>query len=155
MEFITKSAEETKEVAAKIIKEINGVKKERAGALVLALKGDLGAGKTTFAQGLAKELGIKEKILSPTFVIMKHFNILAFKHFNNFYHMDCYRLENAADMSGLGFEEILKNPANLAVIEWAEKIEEILPADTIWLEFEHSGGDKRKITVSLKNAEYR
>lgn len=148
MEFITKSAEETKKLAAKIIKEISKVNKKRGGALVLVLKGELGAGKTTFAQGLAQALGIKEKILSPTFVIMKRFHVSSFKfQVSNFYHIDCYRLENASDLGGLGIEEILGNPENLVAMEWPERIKEILPPDTVWIKFKHIGRDERKMIV--------
>lgn len=116
------------------------------GALVLALQGELGAGKTTFIQGLAQALGIKEKILSPTFVLMKRFTIYDLR-FTNLYHIDAYRLSGASDVKDLGLEEILKDKNNLVVIEWAERVKEILPKDTVWLEFEHGGEDNRKITI--------
>jgi len=116
MEFITNSAKETQAAAKKIMKKL--ASQPRRGALVLALSGELGAGKTTFIQGLAPALGIKEKVLSPTFVIMKHFK--------NLYHIDCYRLSGAKDLKGLDFEKIIKNPKNIVVIEWAEKIKSAL-----------------------------
>ena len=147
MEFITASAAETQKLAADLIKKLAAKTTRGALVLVLGLVGELGAGKTTFIQGLAKALGVKERVLSPTFVLMKHFNILAFKHFNNFYHIDCYRVNNPQEMETLGFREILKNPENLVVVEWAEKIRKILPADTVWIEFEHLGEDKRKIKI--------
>ena len=137
MEFITHSAKETKKLAVRLIKDFIGAK--RKNALVFGLSGELGAGKTTFIQGLAKALGVKERILSPTFVIMKHFN--------NFYHIDCYRINKPAELKELDLEEILKNPKNIIVIEWAEKVKSILPMETIWLEFEHLGKDKRKIKI--------
>jgi len=148
MEYLTNSAEGTKTAAKKII--IKLLKRPHQGALVLVLVGELGAGKTTFVQGLAKTLGVKEKILSPTFVIQKRFMIydLRFKNkFKNLYHLDCYRIENAKNLAGLGLEEILKDKKNLVVIEWAERVANILPADTVWLNFQHKGGDKRKITI--------
>lgn len=145
MEFITISARETQKLAADLIKQLS--KKKVKGALILGLVGELGAGKTTFIQGMAKALKIKERILSPTFVIMKHFNILTFKHFNYFYHIDCYRIEEAKELLTLGLKEIIKDPKNLVVIEWAEKIKKILPKDTVWIEFGHLGSDKRKIEI--------
>ena len=83
-------------------------------------------------------------------MIQKRFMIydLRFKNkFKNLYHLDCYRIENAKNLAGLGLEEILKDKKNLVVIEWAERVANILPADTVWLNFQHKGGDKRKITI--------
>jgi len=155
MDFITKNTGETQLLSGKILKELMAQRRRVAseasftrGALVLALQGELGAGKTTFIQGLAQALGIKEKILSPTFVIMKHFNILRSGDFKDFYHMDCYRLEGGKDLEAFNFKEILKNKNNLVVIEWAERVKDILPEDTIWLEFEHGGEDIRKILMT-------
>ncbi len=145
MKFITKNFKETQQLAGQLIKKL--IEMPHSGALVLAFKGDLGAGKTTFIQGLGKALGVKEKILSPTFVIMKHFNILTSKHFNSLYHIDCYRLDDEKDLVELGFEEILKNENNLVVIEWAERIKKALPRDTVWMEFEHGGEDERRIRI--------
>ena len=146
MDFLTQRVGETQQLAGKILKEIAG--RQGNGALVLALEGELGAGKTAFTQGLAKALGVKEKVLSPTFVIMKHFNKLTNKQFNNFFHLDCYRIEKAKDLAGLGLERILKDKNNLVVIEWAERIRDILPADAVWIKFEHRGKDKRRIRIS-------
>ena len=147
MEFISQSAEETQKIAADLVKKL--MAKKTRGALVLGLQGELGAGKTTFIQGLAKAIGIKDRVLSPTFVLMKHFNISTFEHFNSLYHIDCYRIEKPQDTEVLGFRDILKNPENLVVIEWAEKIKNILPADTVWLEFEHLGEDKRGVQLKM------
>ena len=145
MDFITKNSEETQQLARQLAKQL--IKMPHGGALVLALEGDLGAGKTTFIQGLGRALGIKEKILSPTFVIMKHFNISAGGHFDNFYHLDCYRIEGADDLEVLNFKEIISEQKNLVVIEWAERIKKALPPDTVWLEFKHKGNDLRGIKM--------
>ena len=157
MQFITKNTQETQKLVGKIIKKL--VKAPRQGALVLALQGELGAGKTTFVQGLAQALGVKEKVVSPTFVIMKRFTIydlcpstsLGVK-FTNFYHIDAYRLTGAEDTKELDLGEILKDKNNLVAIEWAERIAGILPADTIWLDFQHKGGDKREIKLKVKKS---
>ena len=144
MEFITNSAKETQKKAAELIKKL--VNKKLGGALVLGLVGELGAGKTTFIQGLAKTLKIKERILSPTFVIMKRFAI-GDKPFANFYHIDCYRIENPKELTALGFKEIIKDPKNLIVIEWAEKVKSLISKDAVWVEFEWMGEEERKIMV--------
>ncbi len=146
MEFITRSPQETQEIAKNIIKKLP--QKKFQSAAVLALEGELGAGKTTFVQGLAKALKIKERVLSPTFVIMRRFMIYDLR-FKNFYHIDCYRIEDVAELKELGLEEILKNPENLVVIEWAEKIASILPVGTIWLNFKHKGDDVREIKLKI------
>jgi len=147
MEFITAGAGETHQLAGKILKEVSG--RRFQGALVLALEGELGAGKTVFAQGLGKAIGVKEKILSPTFVIMRHFNIKTFKHFSDLYYLDCYRLESAKDLNFFNFKEILKDKNNLVVIEWAERVTDILPKDAVWIKFEHGGGNKRRVKIRI------
>ena len=119
---------------------------KRQGALVLALQGELGSGKTTFVQGLAKELNLKEKVLSPTFVIMKRF-ATGDPRWANLYHLDCYRIGNAKDLDFFNFKEILADKNNLVVIEWAERVKDILPKDAVWIKFEHGGEDKRRIKI--------
>ncbi|OGZ32977.1 MAG: tRNA (adenosine(37)-N6)-threonylcarbamoyltransferase complex ATPase subunit type 1 TsaE [Candidatus Portnoybacteria bacterium RBG_13_41_18] len=147
--FLTKSAEETQKVAGQILKDVLSVK-NRKNAAVLALEGELGAGKTTFVQGLAKAMGIKEKITSPTFVILKRFTIydLRFKsEFENIFHIDCYRLDKPDELAELGFEEVLKDQKNLIVIEWADKVKSIIPKDAVWVKFEWVDENKRKIQI--------
>lgn len=125
----TKSANETKKVAKLLAKDVLKSRPKMAKGLVLAFSGDLGSGKTTFIQGFLKGLGVKNKVTSPTFVIMKHY-----KHA---YHIDCYRLRKPAELIDIGFKELLNKPKSIFLIEWAEKIKRILPKDTIWLEFRH------------------
>lgn len=122
--YKTNNSFETQDLGKKIAKEIllSQTKKE---AIVLWLKGNLGSGKTTFLQGFAKGLGIKEKILSPTFVVMKRFE-LKNKQYKNFYHIDLYRLKNKNEIKGLKIDEIIKDSKNIVAIEWPEKIKKIL-----------------------------
>ena len=136
--FISKSTEETQKIAKLLAEEILKAPLKKK-ARVLALTGNLGGGKTTFLQGFAQEMGIKEKINSPTFVIMKRFK--------NFYHFDCYRIQKQKDILDLGFEKIINNPKNIVAIEWADKIKKIIPKDTLWIKFEHLGGNKRRIMI--------
>jgi tRNA threonylcarbamoyladenosine biosynthesis protein TsaE len=142
MEFLTKSPSQTKKRALALAKEI--LRNHFEKAFVLALSGDLGGGKTTFIQGLAKGLGIREKVLSPTFVIMKRFSIDK-GQFRNFYHIDCYRIKYPKEMLDLGFEEIISDPENIVAIEWAERIRNLLPKNALKMEFEFKGKTKRKI----------
>ncbi len=117
-------------------------------ALVVALVGDLGAGKTTFVQHLGKVLGVEEKILSPTFVILKKFSPKE-SSFNTLYHIDCYRTEKPEELLKLNFEEIISDPNNLVIIEWADKIKSILPNHYLKLNFEVTGKGKRKIKTEI------
>lgn len=145
MEIIAKSANETKKVAALLAKKIKE-KTQPKQALIVALEGSLGSGKTTFTQGLAKGLGIKENVLSPTFVIQKDF-LLSLKNFRNFYHIDAYRLRNPQELLELGFGDLIKNQGNLIVIEWADKIKKILPKHIMKIKFFNLGKNQRKISI--------
>jgi len=142
--FLSKKAADTQKFAGELIKKLLKNKPGKK-ALVLALVGELGAGKTTFVQGLAKALAVKEKITSPTFVIIKRFNLLACKHFSNLFHVDCYRLNGPKELTSLNFKEIISRPENIVVIEWAEKIKSLLPKEVIWLKFEWGKKGERKI----------
>lgn len=126
--IITSSSEETKQLASGLAKKFTGG--------IIALIGELGAGKTVFAQGFAKGLDIKEKIISPTFIIIRQYP-------TNFYHIDLYRVENFQE---LGFEEILANPNKIVLIEWAEKLKN-LPKNSIKITIEKLEGNKRLITI--------
>ncbi len=135
--YETHSENETKKLAQ------NFAGKYKKG--VIALTGDLGAGKTTFVQGFAKGLGIKEKIISPTFVLIRQHKIPKSKY--TLYHVDLYRLKNIDDLKMLGLEEILSNPNNVVLIEWAEKAAKLLPKNTVWIKFEVIDGNKREIVI--------
>ena len=142
---ITNNSFETVLFGEKIAKQVLKNTKNKK-AQILALYGDLGAGKTTFLQGFAKGLGVKEHILSPTFVIFKKFKIQD-SSFNLFYHIDCYRLKDSKDLLGLGFEEFSSNPKNIIAIEWSEIIEDILPKDKTSIRFKFEDEKRRIITI--------
>jgi tRNA threonylcarbamoyladenosine biosynthesis protein TsaE len=119
---------------------------------VICLYGNLGSGKTTFTQGLADGLGIKNRIISPTFVIARCYEIK--KHeleILNFYHIDLYRIECEKDIENLGIVEILENINNIVVIEWAEKLKKYLPKKRIDIEFSYEKNDSRKIVIRSSN----
>ena len=121
------------------------------GAVVLALMGDLGSGKTTFAQGFAKALGIKEKVKSPTFIIFRKWKMEGGRwkeRFKHFHHFDVYRIHGEKEILNLGWEEIIKDPANIILVEWADKIEKILPKNRVKINFKHLKGDKREIRIT-------
>lgn len=137
--IITNSAQETKKLAASIAKDL----RQEGG--VVALSGELGAGKTTFVQGFAKELGIKEKIISPTFVLVRQHQIPKTKRV--LYHIDLYRLDDPRSILQLGIGELVNNQ-NIILIEWAEKMGDLLPKNAISIKIDKSkGGNKRIITT--------
>jgi len=138
MELVTKSAEETKNFGKEVASNLEGGE-------VFALSGELGSGKTTFVQGFAEGLGIKGRIISPTFILMRKYGAGD----KDFYHIDLYRLEGNVEneVINLGLSDIWTKPENIVVIEWAEKIEKIIPKSAKWIKFENLGGEKRKITI--------
>lgn len=149
--YTTKSAFQTKRIGMKLAKTILGVKnKSRKEAIIIILKGDLGGGKTTFCQGFANGLGIRERILSPTFVILKKF-LLSVPYYRFFYHIDCYRIRDIKELSIFGFEEIINNPNNIVAIEWGDIIKSIIPNNSILVEFDFINRDIREIRLKLPN----
>lgn len=143
--IITRSAKGTMALGKKIAQ---GLIKQgpRGGASVLALRGDLGSGKTTFTQGLAEGLGVEDRIISPTFVLMKKFK-LPTSNYKLFYHFDCYRLQKPEEILQLGWREILADPKNIVAIEWPEKIKKFLPKETICLNFKFINKNQREIKI--------
>jgi tRNA threonylcarbamoyladenosine biosynthesis protein TsaE len=136
-EYITNSFEETQLLGEKFAKNLKG------GDFV-AFYGDLGSGKTTFIQGLAKGLGVKRRIISPTFIIVRHYEISG----GNFYHVDLYRTETKHDLLGVGLDQIIKDENNIVALEWAEKMGEILPNKRSEINCEYlQENNKRKITI--------
>lgn len=140
MEITTKNAEETKNLGKNFGAGLKGGE-------VLALSGDLGAGKTTFVQGLAEGLGITDRVMSPTFLLMREHSLPKFG--GKLYHIDLYRLENNVDqeIENLGIIDYWEKPENIVVIEWAEKAKSVLPPSTTWITFENISDNERIITV--------
>ncbi|MFA5127010.1 MAG: tRNA (adenosine(37)-N6)-threonylcarbamoyltransferase complex ATPase subunit type 1 TsaE [Patescibacteria group bacterium] len=139
IEYISKSVKETESIAAQLAKDLRGGE-------VIALSGNLGAGKTVLVRGLAKALGLKDNINSPTFVLLKVYN-LKYKKIKRFIHVDCYRLEGQEDLHDIGLGDYLSDPENLVVIEWADRIKN-LPANAIRVSLDHIANDQRRIQIS-------
>lgn len=108
------------------------------GATVVALNGDLGAGKTTLVKALAAELGITEVVTSPTFTIMKRYEAKEGAPFPTLYHLDVYRIDDVSELAPLRFNELLTLDNTLICIEWAEKITSLLPPHTITITLMHA-----------------
>ncbi len=138
MEIISKSSEQTQKIAQELASNLQGGE-------ILCFSGELGAGKTTFIQGLAKGLEIKENLTSPTFVIFKKYQA---KNNLEFYHFDLYRIQDPQEILDLGFTEIINNKKNITAIEWSEKIKDQIPLkNVIYIKLEYLDKDQRKITI--------
>lgn len=149
--FVSKSPRETQKIGRQFAAAGFTKNKRSPNSLVIGLEGDLGAGKTNFAKGLAKGLGVKEGIASPTFVILKKYAIrekaimqAGFKHF---YHIDAYRISSAKEMEVMDFRRIIGDPSNIVAIEWAEHIVDAIPQNALTAKFEYTGKSSRKIVI--------
>ncbi len=120
------------------------------GATVLALHGDLGSGKTTFVQALAHELGVTDVPISPTFVIQKYYPLKE-QEFARLVHIDAYRLDDAQQLSVLGWKDIVADPSQLIAIEWPEHVSEALPDDAQHIYFTYIDEDTRSIVYGKTN----
>ncbi len=136
-----------RELAKKILKSGRSKK-----AVIVALSGELGAGKTTFTQGFGAGLGIRSKIQSPTFILMRNTKLsqLSNSKFVNFVHIDAYRAD-AKDFLKLGFRKIAADPKNIILIEWAERLKKILPKSAIWLKLGH-GKKENERRIEIKSS---
>jgi len=114
-------------------------------ATVLGLRGDLGAGKTTFTQVLAQELGVEESVTSPTFVIEKIYPLATGYHFRRLIHLDAYRLATPTELEPLGWSGQLADRDNLIVIEWPERLAALLPPETLIINFKPIKNDTREV----------
>jgi len=139
MKYITRSVKETKELAKELVKSL------KAGQ-VIGLSGDLGAGKTAFTQGLARALGVKSIVNSPTFVLMKVYEA-RHRAIKTLVHIDAYRLDEGSNLEALGIEEYMADPQTLVVVEWVEKIKKIMPKGVKYYNFKVLSEDQREIVV--------
>jgi tRNA threonylcarbamoyladenosine biosynthesis protein TsaE len=134
--FISASAAETEAAGARLAGKIQP-------GDVLALVGDLGAGKTQFVKGLAKGLGSKEVVTSPTFTLVHEYQGSRLP----IYHFDFYRIESLAALRAIGFDEIVFGKG-VSVIEWADRFAEAIPPQGRWIKFEIVSEDQRRIDLS-------
>ncbi len=130
--IITKNAKQTMEVAKKYAKGLTG------GDVVL-LQGEMGVGKTVFAKGVAKGLGIDGEITSPTYAYMNDYD-------GKLYHYDCYRLSSGEDAEALGLTDYFYGNG-VCLIEWSDNIKDVLPKNCKVVRIEKTGENERKITL--------
>jgi tRNA threonylcarbamoyladenosine biosynthesis protein TsaE len=124
METVFASVAETEAEGARFV---HTLVPQETGATLVTLSGELGAGKTTFTQAVARALGVTEHVTSPTFVLMKIYSLPASVAFRQLVHIDAYRLEGGKDLAALGFDEIMQDAGNLVLLEWPEKVQDKLP----------------------------
>lgn len=134
---ITNSESETEELAARLAKKLSM-------GTVVALYGNLGAGKTVFSRGIARGLGVSEPVASPTFTIVQEYPLSSNQWL---FHLDLYRINDAEAALVFGIDEYLDNPSAILVIEWPERIEELLPKNTLKISIERDGEEVRKINL--------
>ncbi|PLX25927.1 tRNA (adenosine(37)-N6)-threonylcarbamoyltransferase complex ATPase subunit type 1 TsaE [Candidatus Parcubacteria bacterium] len=134
----SKNINDTKGIAQDILTKV------KPGQLI-ALVGNLGAGKTVFVKALAESLGVEDNVTSPTFVLMKVYNT---KHesIKKLVHVDCYRLEGKEDLADIGLSEYIEDENNLVVIEWADKIKN-LPDNIIRINIKSTGEESRLFEI--------
>ena len=171
--LVSKSSARTEKIASELARTLI-----KAGAgdsvQVIALEGELGAGKTVFVRGFARGLGVKNKISSPTFVLMKKYPLevrsqklearkkkpeprdpkkltkLKDNEAKNYLcHIDCYRLRDEKDFRAFSLHDIIKNPENIVLIEWAERVRKVLPKKHIKVRIDHIGTNSRRISVNF------
>lgn len=134
--YISESPENLKSFAARFLEE--KMRSPRARALVVSLVGNLGAGKTTFVQGAAESLGVTRAMPSPTFTLMREVELpREVKGITMIYHFDWFRLEHEADIVALGWDDIIKDPKNLVLVEWGDKFPQLFPKGTYQITLSH------------------
>jgi len=142
VEFVSRNPDETRRIGARLGASLQP-------GDVICLQGDLGAGKTTFVQGVAQGWGSMDSVSSPTFVIVNEY-----RHSGQgiLFHMDAYRLGSALEAEQLDLDSMLADGALL--IEWPERIDGLVPAERLWINLEHIGEEERKMKFRSAGKRY-
>ncbi len=163
MKYLSHSLDETRQIAADFLKQLSAhththtythtntnTPVSSPHATVVGLSGDLGSGKTTFTQALGKILGVREVMTSPTFVLEKRYSLFPDSKFqilySNLIHIDAYRLESGRELLSLNFTDMVADPQNLILIEWPERVADILPSDMLKINFKFVSESEREIS---------
>ncbi|MBQ9754578.1 MAG: tRNA (adenosine(37)-N6)-threonylcarbamoyltransferase complex ATPase subunit type 1 TsaE [Lentisphaeria bacterium] len=134
----SRSEEETEKIASEIAAALS------PGDTVL-LRGNLGAGKTVFSRGFARGLGCEDTLSSPTYTIVQEYQLPSGARL---YHMDLYRIADAASALGFGVDEFIDDPKAYKLIEWPERIESLLPEKCLTVEITHKGDEERSLRIT-------
>jgi tRNA threonylcarbamoyladenosine biosynthesis protein TsaE len=147
MKKILNSMADMESFVSAFIRYIYEDKKERTTATVIGLRGDLGAGKTTFTKTVAATLGVDCAVTSPTFVIEKIYKLPSGGRFSRLIHIDAYRLESGNELVSLGWEKISNDSQNLIFIEWPENVADLLLEDTKIIDFKFIDENTREVKM--------
>ncbi len=139
MQYISKSPKQTEKIGSILASQMKGGE-------VICFYGELGAGKTTFVQGFMNYFLPEKRIISPTFIIVRHYST-RHQQIKNIYHVDLYRITREDEISALGLSEWLNKPDSLALIEWADKMGNFLPEKRIDIKFEIKSEKERIIKL--------
>ena len=143
MIFNCKSVEETQALAGKLARNINP-------GTTISLIGDLGAGKTTFTKGFARELGIKDHVTSPTFKLISEYQGKKYK----LNHIDAYRMNGPEDFLNIGGEEYLTSKNSITIIEWGDLLNDILPSKTIRVNLKRIKSPKESREIKIAGRKF-
>jgi tRNA threonylcarbamoyladenosine biosynthesis protein TsaE len=143
MEHILQGEEE---MGAFALDFLHTLTQQKERATVVGLSGDLGSGKTTFAQFFAQGLHIEERIVSPTYVIAKFYDIPNNPKWSKFVHIDAYRIEDPEEMRVLKWDGIIADSRHVVFVEWPERLQELLPEDVLMLQFRFINQGVRAVT---------
>lgn len=139
-EFITNSFEDTQKLGEEFVSKLEP-------GDILYLYGDLGSGKTTFVKGIASGLGIKSRIISPTFVVLRT-HLTSNKKIKKIYHLDLYRLENKKEVENIALDDLFSDTDTITIIEWPELLSEYQGKNIYKITFSYGSENTRKINIS-------
>lgn len=145
MRLVSQNPDDTRAVAARLAERVTAAM-PGANATIVALRGELGAGKTTFVQGFARAIHVRETPKSPTFNLAKRYDVPGTPY--ALWHLDCYRLQGRRDLDALHMHDVFSDFRNIVLVEWPEKIGDGLPRDHVEVHMTHEGGDRRGIDIS-------
>jgi len=145
-EFISRNTEQTRRLGARLGAHL------QAGD-VIALVGDLGSGKTVFAQGLGAGWGVTDPLLSPTFVLIRRHTRPGNRV--HLYHIDLYRLETPAAIASLGLEDLLGQDQAICIVEWADRAPELFPPEHLWVTLHPLDEQRRSLVFRASGTRHR
>jgi len=145
LEFVSRSPEQTRSIGARLGSSCMGGE-------VIALEGDLGSGKTVLAQGIGLGWGATTHLTSPTFTFIRRHSRDQDQLY--LYHIDLYRIARAVDVASLGLDDILGNPQAVCIVEWADRVPGIIPADRLWVKLRWLDDFRRSLTFEAVGERY-
>lgn len=142
LQIITRSPQETQALGKALGSLLRGGE-------VIGLEGELGSGKTTLIQGIARGLGVTEPVTSPTFTLAATYSGKNIP----LYHLDLYRIEKAQEFTSAGLEDLVWGKG-IAVVEWADKASDLLPSENLWIKIEFGNSEERNIQIQARGSKY-